>query len=116
MEEIKEKIPMIIAVVVAILLCVGVFYYLEFQEEVYYTQIDNTRIEKLTTTDNMKYEYTLFAYNEKGKKKEFSFKTSRELRNEAYLKLETNFAVGVRQWEEVQFEELPEMVQVNYAE
>lgn len=116
MEEIKEKIPMVIAVILAILLCVGVLYYLEIQEEVFYTQIDNTKIVKLTTTDNMKYQYTLFAYNEKGKKKEFTFKTSRELRDEAYLKLETNFAVGVRQWEEVQFEELPEKVQVNYAE
>lgn len=116
MEGIKEKLPMIIVVILAILLCAGVLYYLEFQEEVYYTQIDNTKVEGLITTDNMKFQYTLFAYNEKGKKKEFTFKTSRELRNEAYLKLETNWAVGVRQWEEVQFEELPEKVKVNYAE
>lgn len=116
MEEIKEKLPMIMVVILAVLLCFGVLYYLEFQEEVYYTQIDNTKIEQLPTTDSMKFQYTLIAYNEKGRKKEFTFKTSRELRNEAYLKLETNWAVGVRQWEEVQFEELPEKVKVNYAE
>lgn len=116
MEGIKEKLPMIIVVILAILLCAGVLYYLEFQEEVYYTQIDNTKIEQLPTTDSMKFQYTLITYNEKGRKKEFTFKTSRELRNEAYLKLETNLAVGVRQWEEVQFEELPEKVKVNYAE
>lgn len=116
MEGIKEKLPMIIAVIIAILLCGGVLYYLEFQEECYYTQIDNSKIEHLVTRDNMKFQYTLIAYNEKGKKKEFTFKTSRELRNEAYLKLETNLTVGVRQWEEVQFEELPEKVKVNYAE
>ena len=33
MEVIKEKLPMIIAVILAILLCLGVLYYLEFQEE-----------------------------------------------------------------------------------
>lgn len=64
----------------------------------------------------MKYQYTLLAYNEKGKKKEFTFKTSRKLRNEAYLKLETTIFVGVRKWEEVQFDKLPEKVKVNYAE
>ncbi len=116
MEYIKEKIPMIIVVIIAIIICALAFYFFEYQEEVYYTQVDNSKISKLITTDNMKYQYTLFAYNEKGKKKEFTFKTSRELRNEAYLKLETKTLVGVRKWEEVQFNELPEKVKVNYAE
>lgn len=116
MEDFKEKIPMIIAVILAIILCGFAFYFFEYHEEVYYTQIDNSKISKLDTRDNMKYEYTLFAYNEKGRKKEFTFKTSRELRNEAFLKLETKALIGVRQWEEVQFEELPEKVKVNYAE
>ena len=31
MEVIKEKLPMIIAVILAILLCLVVLYYLEFQ-------------------------------------------------------------------------------------
>lgn len=115
MEDLKEKIPIIIAILVAIILCGFAFYFFEYHEEVYYTQIDNSKISKLVTTDNMKYEYTLLAYNEKGRKKEFTFKTSRELRNEAYLKLETKVLIGVRQWEEIQFEELPEKVKVNYA-
>ncbi len=115
MEDIKEKVPMIIAIIIAVLVCIGAFYFLEFQEEVYYTQIDNTKITKLVTTDNMKYQYKLFAYNEKGKKKEFIFKTSRELRDMAYLKLETKITVGVKQWEEVQYDELPEKVKVNYS-
>ncbi len=116
MEDFKEKIPMIIAVIIAITLCCFAIYFFEYHEAVYYTQIDNSKITKLDTRDNMKYEYTLFAYNEKGKKKAFTFKTSRELRNEAYLKLETKVLIGVRHWEEVQFEELPEKVMVNYAE
>ena len=70
MEGIKEKIPMIIAGIVAVVICVGAIYFLENYKSVYYTQVDNTKIEKLSTSDDMKYEYTLDCYNEKGKKKE----------------------------------------------
>lgn len=51
---------------------------------------------------------------ENGKKKEIKFKTSRELREEAYLKLEV-MATGVHAWEEVQYDELPDKVKTNYA-
>ena len=87
MESLKEKLPMIIAVVVAIAICVATLYFFENYESVYYTQIDNTKIEKLSSTDDMKYEYTLDCYNENGKKKELKFKTSRELKEDAFLKL-----------------------------
>ena len=87
MESLKEKIPMIIAVVVAIAICVAILYFFENYEATYYTQIDNTKIEKLSSTDDMKYKYTLECYNEKGKKKELKFKTSRELKEDAFLKL-----------------------------
>ena len=45
MEDFKEKIPMIIAVLVAILICAGVIYFMEFYDKIYYTQIDNTKVE-----------------------------------------------------------------------
>ena len=51
MEDIKEKIPMIIAVIVAITICVLGFYFLENYEAVYYTQIDNTKIQSISATD-----------------------------------------------------------------
>ena len=110
----KEKIPMIIAVVVAIAICIAALYFFESYESVYYTQIDNTKVAKLSSTDDMKYEYTLDCYNEKGKKKELKFKTSRELREDAFLKLEVK-TFGVHSWEEVQYDELPEKVQTNYT-
>ncbi len=113
MEEIKEKIPMIIAAIVAVAVCAIAIYFLENYEAVYYTQIDNTKIEKLSTSDDMKYEYTLDCYNESGKKKEIKFKTSRELREAAYLMLEVK-TMGVHSWKEVQYNELPEKVQTNY--
>ncbi|MGN1297130.1 MAG: YxeA family protein [Clostridia bacterium] len=114
MEDIKEKIPIILAAVIAIVILGVAFYFLEFHQLVYYTQIDNTKIEKIAASDEMKYEYTLDCYNENGKKKEIKFKTSRELREEAYLKLEV-MATGVHAWEEVQYDELPDKVKTNYA-
>ena len=110
MESLKEKIPMIIAVVVAIAICVAILYFFENYESAYFTQIDNTKIEKLSSTDDMKYKYTLECYNEKGKKKELKFKTSRELREDAYLELEVMQIRGVVNWKEVQQNELPEDV------
>ena len=109
MEDIKEKIPMIIAAIVAIAICVIGFYFLENYEAVYYTQIDNTKIQSISATDDMKYEYTLKSYNADGKEKEIKFKTSRELREKAYLKLEVR-TFGVHSWEEVQEGELPSRV------
>lgn len=61
----------------------------------------------------MKYEYTLDCYNEKENKKEMKSKTSRELKEGAFLKLEVK-TFGVHNWEEVQYGELPEKVQTNY--
>lgn len=71
-------------------------------------------MEKLSSPDDMKYEYTLDCYNEKGKKKELKFKTSRELKEDVFLKLEVK-TFGVHSWEEVQYDELPEKVQTNYT-
>lgn len=113
MENLKEKLPMAIAVIVAIAVCVLALYFFENYNSIYYTQIDNTKIEKISSSDEMKYEYTLDCYNEKGKKKELKFKTSRELREDAFLKLEVK-TLGVHSWEEIQYDELPEKVQTNY--
>lgn len=115
MENVKEKAPMLMAIIVAIIIFGLTCYFLEFYQTVYYTKIDNTRIEKLSTTDDMKYQYGLDCYNEKGKKKEITFKTSRELREDAYLSLVVK-ATGVNKWEEVQYNDLPEKVKINYAE
>jgi len=89
MEDIQEKLPMILAGIVAIVICVLAFYFIENYEGMYYTQIDNTRIERISSSDDMKYEYTLYCYNENGKQKEIKFKTTRELRQDAYLLLQT---------------------------
>ena len=110
MEDLKEKIPIITAVIIVIALMIGAFYFLCIHKTVYYTQIDNTKIEELPGNDDMKYQYTLMAYNKNGKEKEIQFKTTRELREDAYLELEVMSIRGVINWKEVQEEELPEDV------
>ena len=110
MEEFKEKIPMIIATIVVIALIFGAYYILFVHKDIYYAQIDNTKIEEVSGTDDMRYQYTLIAYNQNGKSKEVQFKTSRELREDAYLELEIMATRGVVNWKEVQVNELPDKV------
>lgn len=110
MESIKDKLPMTIAVIVAIAICSVAYYFIENYEATYYTKIDNSRLTKVSSTDEMKYEYTLNSYNKDGRQKEIKFKTSRELRESAYLMLEVR-TFGVHSWKEVQENELPSKVQ-----
>ena len=114
MDGIKGKIAVAIGIIIFILFLYGIYYLLVIQNSEYYTQIDNSKVESLSTTDNMKYQYTLTAYDEKGKRKEVTFKTNRELREDAYLKLEVMLTRGVTNWEEVQFDEMPKEVQEKY--
>ena len=113
MENIKGKIFAGIGIVVVIAVFFIIFWLLFYQESTYYTRIDNTKVEQLDSGD-MRYEYTLDAYNEKGNSKEVTFKTSRELKDNAYLKLDVMLTRGVKSWEEVQFDELPDKVQEQY--
>ena len=110
MEDFKEKLPIIIAVIIVIALIVGAYYFLVVHKDQYYTQIDNTKIEELSGSDDMKYQYTLTAYNKNGKEKEIQFKTSRELREGAYLELDVMQMRGVVNWREIEQNNLPDDV------
>ena len=110
MEDFKEKLPIIIAVIIMIALMIGAYYFLVVHKDQYYTQIDNTKMEEVSGTDDMKYQYTLTAYNKNGKVKDVQFKTSRELREGSYLELDVMQMRGVINWREVQQDELPDDV------
>lgn len=114
MDNIKEKLPMIIAVLIAIAILFLGYYFSFAHKDLYYTKIDNKKIEQVSASDEMKYEYTLISYNKNGKEKELKFKTSRELRQDAYLELDVMAMRGVVDWREVQYNELPKKVQENY--
>ena len=113
MENIKGKIFAGIGIVLVIAVFFVVFWLLFYQESTYYTKIDNTKVEQLSSGD-MRYKYTLDAYNKNGNSKEVAFKTSRELKNGAYLKLDIMMTRGVKSWEEVEYNELPDKVKEQY--
>lgn len=56
------------------------------------------------------------AYDENGEAKELTFKTARELTEDAFIHLEVAPIRGVVSWEEVQYDELPAIVQSQYTE
>ena len=105
----------------AALLSLGVWLYSGSGSTYYYTQIDNSKIAEGKPRDGvidldggMSYSYTLPAYDENGVEKEITFGASRELREEAFLKLTVSPVRGVVEWSEVQYGELPEAVQECY--
>ena len=114
METVSEKISIILTVIIPIIIGAGAIYWMEFHETIYYTQVDNSKLERISTSDNMGYEYTLDCYNQNGKRREIKFKTSRELRENAYLMLEVK-VMGVHSWKELQYDELPDKVKVKYG-
>lgn len=109
----KEKILIVVGILLFVVLTVCAFMYMENKEDVYYTRIDNSKIEKLSVNEDMKYKYTLDCYDKSGDKKELSFKTVRELREDAFLKLEVR-TFGVHSWAEVTYDELPDKVKEKY--
>lgn len=74
MEKLRENLPMIVAVIIAILILVLGYYFTFVHEEVYYTKIDNEKIEQISNSDDMKYQYILIAYDSNGKKKKLFLK------------------------------------------
>lgn len=105
----KSKILILLGVVLFFIICGVGLYNIENYNEIYYTRVDNTKVEKLSTNDTMKYEYTLDCYNKRVFKKVLKFKTSRKLRDRAYLSLEVR-VLGVYKWVEVDFNELTNKV------
>ncbi len=111
----KEKILILVGSSIFLLLCVALVSYFFIQSQIFYTQVDNTKIEKLDDRHDMEYEYSLVMYDSNGRKKEISFQTSRVLREGAYLRIQFYPLTGVHAWEEVSFEELPSKVQTHYS-
>lgn len=114
----KKKILIVLVVVLVLVAGVAFFYLCNGDHStVYYTVIDNSRVEEQTTPVSNgagSYKYRLDAYDADGNIKNLTFKASRELRQGAYLKLEVMPIRGVISWEEVHYEELPETVKGTY--
>lgn len=111
-----------IAIIAAILTAAAVcaVFFSNAGSKYYYSQIDNTKIEKIESRGGvidlkggMDYQYTLSSYDEDGKEKDITFGTSRELRDGAFVRL-TLALRGVIKWDEVQYDEMPLSVQDKY--
>ena len=72
-----------------------------------YVKVDNARVAAIEPRAGMEYEYRLDGVAADGAQVEIAFQTSRELRDGAYLDLETKPLRGVVSWEEVDYDELP---------
>lgn len=89
----------------------------------YYTQIDNTKLEKNDThggvidfKGSMPYLYSLPAYSEEGDARECTFGAERELKEGAFIRLRLAPLRGVVSCAEVTFDELPETVKAKYPD
>lgn len=115
---VNRRSTAITGILLAVAIAVGAFIWwavFEIPNGTYYTQVDNTRIEKQESTNgvfdftgDMPLAYELPAFDETGKEKEISFGVERELLDDAYLELQVVPIRGVMEWSEVQFDEIPE--------
>lgn len=118
----KKKILFGIGVVFLIVICFGVFLLSGAGSTYYYSQIDNSKIEQTESAGgvinfegSMDFSYTLRCYDEDGNEKDITFGTSRELKEDAFIRLTVMPIRGVLEWIEVQYDELPAVVQKEYS-
>ena len=76
-----------------------------------FVKVDNARVAAIEPHAGMDHEYRLDGVAADGAQSEITFQTSRELRDGAYLDLETKPLRGVIGWEEVARDNLPAAVQ-----
>ncbi len=82
--------------------------------EVWYVQVDNACVTDAPENNNdFDYHYELPAVSQTGETGTIGFDTSRVLRDGAYLKLETLALRGVRNWEEVAWDDIPAAAQAK---
>ena len=85
----------------------------------YYVQVDNDKCEPTSEDarqrfgEEMTFEYRLEGARDDGSTADLSFLTSRELRDGAYIKCDVWPLLGVRSWEEVAWEAIPEPARGN---
>ena len=119
----KKKVLFGVGVIVVLAICLCVYLLSGAGSTYYYSQIDNSKIEQTESAGgvinfggSMDYSYTLRCYNEDGNAKDITFGTSRQLKEDAFIRLTVMPIRGVLEWAEVQYNELPSGVQEQYIE
>ncbi len=104
-----------ILVLLGFFLLLGIFYqFTTDNTQNYFVQIDNTQVSEITPHGGMNYRYTLRAFDVAGAEKEIDFDTSRILKEGAFVCLEVAPVRGIISWSEVDYSELPDIVQKEY--
>ena len=118
----KKKVLFGVGVIVVLAICLCVYLLSGAGSTYYYSQIDNSKIEQTESAGgvinfggSMDYSYTLRCYDEDGNEKDITFGTSRELKEDAFIRLTVMPIRGVLEWVEVQYDELPTAVQKEYT-
>ena len=118
----KKKVLFGVGVIVVLAICLCVYLLSGAGSTYYYSQIDNSKIEQtesgggvINFGGSMDYSYTLRCYDEDGNAKDITFGTSRELKEDAFIRLTVMPIRGVLEWAEVQYDELPVAVQEEYS-
>lgn len=118
----KKKVLFGVGVIVVLAICLCVYLLSGAGSTYYYSQIDNSKIEQTESAGgvinfggSMDYSYTLRCYDEDGNAKDITFGTSRELKEDAFIRLTVMPIRGVLEWAEVQYDELPVAVQEEFG-
>ena len=96
-------------VLFAAALSIVVFVGVGVGDNSFYTRVDNSNVRNVDEND-MKFSYSLPAVSSSGEKKTVEFMTYRQLREGALLKLKLLPLRGVTEWEEVQWNDLPDII------
>lgn len=102
------------AVLLLIVLAVaGAGYWLwhaENYDEFFYAKVRDPQVKELSSKEEMKYEYTLEAFNVQGKEKKLTFKSVDPLNNGEYLKIEV-LSTGVHHFDRISYADIPARAQ-----
>ncbi len=106
-----KKIPIVMIIILFILIIICIYDCLFSKSKMYYTKVTNKEVE----VSNNKYEYNLLMYDKNGMGKRIAFKSSRLLKENAYLKIKYYSISRVNIWEEIDFSKLPSKVKEKYS-
>ena len=106
----------VLIAVLAIAVLAILFRSTEANAATVYSRIDNDLVQEITPHGGMNYRYTLQVYSEDGTASTLDLDTSRILKDGAYILIKTAPLRGVLSWEEMQYNELPSLVQAKYPQ
>lgn len=95
---------------VFISLCTLALYGIFYEGDDFYSVVDNTEVEYTVNG----YRYHLESYDKKGHTRTVPFRTLRPIPNGLILKLRVSHIRGVKTWEKITYDDLPDNLKIIY--